>query len=188
MNVSKRVEMHFNRLIAAAEDGELDLVTSALLGQPGLVDAEDELGATLLHRAAQFGRASIVELLLRSGANPNRKDRKRWTPLHNASTGYEQHIPCMCLLLRAGSTVEARTTQLATPLMICVEYSNLAGLALLLGCGARVDWQDKRGRDALAIAEHVLERARGKSFVKQREDLAVMIEMIKAFMPRDPIV
>lgn len=173
--------MDFDRLLAAAEEGKYALLAKNLSKQPNLVDHADENGWTLLHRAALRGQTRVVELLLSNGADPNKSDKKRWIALHWASTGYVEHLPSMCLLLRAGSQLEARTTELQTPLMVCAEYSNIDGFALLLGRGARLDWKNKRKRDARAILERALEHSHHRKFAQQRADLKVMIAMIDAY-------
>lgn len=173
-------KMEFDNLLAAAEDGKYALLSGELYRDRTLVNAADQNGWTLLHRAAIFGQTRIIRLLLSHGANPNTPDNKRWIPLHCASTGYAAHLPSMCLLLRAGSRLEARTTHLLTPLMVCAEHSNMDGFAFLLGSGAKIDWRDRRKRDARAIASRQLEHSKGREYAQQREDLNLIIEMIDA--------
>lgn len=58
-------------LFEAIENGQADVV-KYLLSQganPDKVDRTEHNGMTLLHFAARYGRANIVEILLRAGAN-----------------------------------------------------------------------------------------------------------------------
>jgi ankyrin repeat protein len=57
------------------------VVTQILLSTPGIeIDAQNSNGQTPLHVACSRGSWSVVRVLLRSGANPNSKDRRGLTP------------------------------------------------------------------------------------------------------------
>lgn len=144
------------RLIIAAEDGDVKTVAKLIEEDPGLVNAaEPEFGWTALHRAVRFGHTRLVRLLLKSGANPGQRDHKRNTPLHDAATGHEYTLPSMVQLVEAGSPIESRNIYWESPLHVAVHHSNLPGLTFLLERGARTDWRDRHGLDALGMAEYV---------------------------------
>ena len=46
--------------------------------------AHPESGWTLLHNAAELGNLSLIEALVKSGANLNARNHQGWTPLHLA--------------------------------------------------------------------------------------------------------
>ncbi len=76
-------------------------------------------GATALHQAVFRGNDEVVELLLRSGADPNIGDRIGATPLFYAIwTGQERMVE---LLLSAGANIELRDHVGISPL----EHSKL---------------------------------------------------------------
>lgn len=57
----------------------------ALLGkEPRLVRVQDKMDRTPLHIAAQCGRANVVDLLIKAGADVNAKAYSNFTPLHFA--------------------------------------------------------------------------------------------------------
>lgn len=58
-------------------------------------------GSSLLAAAAQCGRVDTMELLLRRGANPNRKDEEGFTPLMHAVLS--DHVPAVRLLMSHGA-------------------------------------------------------------------------------------
>src|SRR5262245_688578 len=59
-------------------------VKTALAKDGRLVAAKDKMERTPLHVAAQCGRANIVDLLVKSGADVNAKAFSGFTPLHFA--------------------------------------------------------------------------------------------------------
>ena len=73
-------------------------------------------GRTPLHIAAWQGHTSMVELLLRYGADVNAVDREQRTPLQ--SSAWQGHESVVWLLLKAGARGEQPCSQRATPLSI----------------------------------------------------------------------
>jgi ankyrin repeat protein len=63
-----------DRLIEAAQSGDLECVNSLLDKDRQLAGEKDESGATALHYAALNAHRSIVELLVERGANVNSRD------------------------------------------------------------------------------------------------------------------
>lgn len=67
------------------------------------VNARDDFGDTLLHKAAQFGHIELASLLLERGADVNPRNERDKTPLHYAvSWGHAE----MADLLRRHGGVE----------------------------------------------------------------------------------
>ncbi|CAK9832043.1 Ankyrin repeat domain-containing protein 39 [Anthophora retusa] len=74
----------YTALHYAARNGHYD-ICKMLLENNAAVNAHTRCGhATALHRAAMQDHASIVELLLKFGANPNLQDVDGFTALHKA--------------------------------------------------------------------------------------------------------
>lgn len=67
-----------------------------------VVDELDELGLASIHWAADSGHTNIIELLLKNGADINRKDVDGQTALHYAASC--DHVNCVKFLLRKGAT------------------------------------------------------------------------------------
>jgi RNA polymerase sigma-70 factor (ECF subfamily) len=91
----------FSSLPAAAEESELTTIELMLVDGVD-IDAQNEVGQTLLHWAVQQGRADAVELLIRHGAALDIQDKSGHTPLRTAvEHGY---VEIAQLLRRHGAT------------------------------------------------------------------------------------
>ena len=67
------------------------------------VDTADVHGMTPLHKAAVQGHASVVESLLRAGANANAPAADGSTPLHMAA--HKGHSAALAALIASGGDV-----------------------------------------------------------------------------------
>ena len=66
----------FERLIAAAEKGNVDEVRAVLRDHAEFINQKDSTGATALHYAAFGGHRSVVQELVKQGADVNARDNK----------------------------------------------------------------------------------------------------------------
>jgi len=85
---------------------------------------------TPLHRAAEQGRADLVETLALQGIDLNARDSEGKTPLHLATAG--GHLEAMRKLVGMGASPVIRDNDIVTPLHIAAEKSNLDALDFLL--------------------------------------------------------
>lgn len=69
------------QLFTACEEGDVDAVRALAPGASAHLDAWGPDGDTLLHTAAVYGFADVVEELLRCGASPSVKDENQGTAL-----------------------------------------------------------------------------------------------------------
>ncbi|GLG94354.1 Protein of unknown function, partial [Gryllus bimaculatus] len=75
-------------LLQAARDGDMTRLEALLdEGRCEVNAACGVSGGTVAHWAALRGRADLLRLLLRRGADARRRDAARWTPLHAAAFG-----------------------------------------------------------------------------------------------------
>jgi ankyrin repeat protein len=122
--------------VQAAEDGNWDFVTACL---------DDDLSPnthfeleTALHKAAKFGHAQVVRLLLTRGAYPSPEASNGLTPLHLASC-YNQ-VECVQLLIASGADVNAHGHGYFgpgfPPAYFAAQRGSLEALEMLLHAGA----------------------------------------------------
>lgn len=124
-----------NKLGRLAEKGRIDELRAELKTAPdGAIDQRDANGFTPLQHACSEGHASIVQLLLDEGANPNVRNIDGETALHlAASIGY-QH--CAETLVRAGARTSLRTKAGKTALDLATQMGHEHVVALLEGADA----------------------------------------------------
>ncbi|CAG0926278.1 unnamed protein product, partial [Notodromas monacha] len=93
----------------AAAVGDYQKIKFFLSRSRLVLDASD-LGYTAVHFAAAYGRAKILETLIKAGADPNALNRKNdVTPLHLASA--YGHPQCVRILLDNGADHRLLTTR-----------------------------------------------------------------------------
>jgi ankyrin repeat protein len=134
-------------MIASGHPILLDYVQEKLTRDPSLTQ-ERYAGRTLLHAASAAGSLSMVELLLRLGADPNAADGGGHTPLY--SVGNE----CVAsgggnvvrALVRAGANVDAHDgVKHCTALHMAARRGNAEVAEALLACGADIEARDSLG-------------------------------------------
>ncbi len=64
----------FENLIEAAKQGAIEDVRTIVQGHPELINKKDKLGATALHYAAFGGHRTVVQFLVKEGAEINACD------------------------------------------------------------------------------------------------------------------
>ena len=123
-----------------------------LEAQPELVGGRFG-GRTLLHVAAAAGCLSIVESLLRLGADADVQTDLGHTPLYCAANGGGTG-DVVRALIRAGARVDACDgVQRCTPLHMAARRGNVEVAEALLQCGASIGVRDRRGDTPLRRAE-----------------------------------
>lgn len=111
------------------------LIAAALLAVPMFgADVADASGSTPLLIAASNNDTAQVKSLLKSGANPNVKNKLNTTPLLEAA--FNANTEAIKALLDAGADPNTAGSDGQTPLMVIARGSNVAAAKLLLDKGA----------------------------------------------------
>jgi len=93
------------------------------------VNAENNMGRTALHLAAQAGRADNVAVLIEHGAQLDAKEKGAGrTPMHYAAEN--AHTDVVRLLIDKGADINALDYLAHTPLYWATVKANKAGLPL----------------------------------------------------------
>lgn len=143
---------------------------AALSGQESMVqifldyDCEIDKGTyqaqqTALQFAVQFGNVAVAELLLREGADIDRRCERGKTALHWAAQGNRvfnsEPAPGIALLLECGADINVQDYWGNTPLHVlaqCYLGGACDAVKLLLENGIGIDVQNKKGKTALHLA------------------------------------
>lgn len=126
-------------------------------------------GETPLHLAARFSRPTAARRLLEAGANPNQPDRAGRTPLHTAVAADAREV-CQLLLASRQTSVDARTEDGTTPLMLAARLAVEDLVEELIAARADVGARDKRGKTALHWAAAVNNARAARSLLQAGAD------------------
>jgi truncated hemoglobin YjbI len=141
-------------MIGTSHSGMLDYVRGKLVEDPALI-RERYNGRTLLHVVSAAGNVSLVELVLRLGADPNAADGGDHPPLY--SVGNECRTPggpgVVRALVAAGANVNANGgVKRCTALHMAARRGSVEIAQALLDCGADIEAQDSLGETPLRRA------------------------------------
>lgn len=87
----------------AAVDADVPALIEQALGDKVDVNARSRTGETALHLTTEYGRAEVLELLLRAKADPNVADGNGKLPIEDLAYGDSER--CVRMLIAAGSKV-----------------------------------------------------------------------------------
>lgn len=121
-----------------------------------LTPEEEDFSGRLLHQAALWDNAELLEDLLRGDQLSNMNSQDSWgrTPLHAAAT--TDNSTCLRILLQAGADPNipcGPRGDSRTPLHVCSEHGFVNNIVLLVQNGADLMAKDANGLTALDIAE-----------------------------------
>jgi len=160
---SSRIEQ-LHQFFNAAKVGDVNTLTEILSENPVLVYEKDIVhGTTALIYASIYGQEASVELLLKNGADPNRRNKHKSSPLQCAS--YEGWLVIVAMLLRKGADPNRRGRDGRTPMYCASLKGHLEIVRILLENGAN---PNKRNLDFFykEIPLHAASRAGYTEIVK----------------------
>lgn len=141
-------------IFEAAVTGNDAKASKLLVADKSLANAVSPDGWSVLALAARFGQETIVEVLLRHGAQPNTPAKldPQPFPLHTAAGG--KHTGCAQLLLDAGAEANCVDANGWTPLHFAAKTGNLDLVHILVNVfGAELNPRTKDGKTPLAVAK-----------------------------------
>lgn len=125
---SRKVSFSNQSMLHSAVSRDDVAELSDLIDNNGIdLDLPDEVGMTMLHRAAVDGSHRCLSFLLSRGAHVDVTDHEGWTPLHDAV--FHGQTRCAFCLLSAGADVEAETKNFLKP----IEMAASEDMVLLVG-------------------------------------------------------
>ena len=114
------------------------------------VKARDAEGKTALMKAAELGKAQVINKLVERGADMNARDKYGFTSLMIAASKGE--VESIEALVRSGADVNARNNDGSTSLMIAASEGEVESIEALVRSGADVNAWKNDGSTALMIA------------------------------------
>ncbi|XP_028966676.1 poly [ADP-ribose] polymerase tankyrase-1 [Galendromus occidentalis] len=141
------------QLLEASKAGDIDIVEGILNLRPDLVNCRDVDGrqSTPLHFAAGYNRVSVVECLLKTGADVHAKDKGGLVPLHNACS--YGHYEVALLLVKHGAYVNVTDLWKFSPLHEAAAKGKYDIVKLLLSHGADPAKKNRDGHTPLDLVK-----------------------------------
>ncbi|MGN6368781.1 MAG: ankyrin repeat domain-containing protein [Phycisphaerae bacterium] len=131
--------------------GSFKDLNELLASDPSLVRKTHRFGMTPLHWVVTEDRPDVIQLLLKSGANPNAADDRGMTPMHLA-----QGTRNIAVLLENGGNPNAQSKDGSTPLHVWAaegeDTGSLENMAALLAAGADPNIKDNDEKTPLDYA------------------------------------
>lgn len=157
-------------LLVAVRLDDPELV-QILLDAGALIDVKGR-GYTPLGLAARNNNLAILRLLLRAGADLDRKSDDGDFPLHGAVRA--GHADAVKLLLSARPDLLRFDREGLSPLALAAAYGNEKIVAMLLDAGAPVEWGDKQQRSPLWWALYRNQQDLARYLVKRGAKVGTM--------------
>ena len=134
------------KLLAAVKNNNFFKVEELLNKKVG-PNIRDMVGRHILNYAAVRGNPQIIEILLKSGSDPNQAEYEGYTALMSVN-----NPEIVRLLLKYGAKVDAKYTNGWTALMFSASEGDKEVVKILLNSGADQNIIDNIGRNAIVLA------------------------------------
>ena len=144
------VDPAVNVLIDAIRERRTDNVTAMLVANPKLAGTPDALGASAVHYAAACGDKRILQAVLATRPDVDRKDRSGRTPLFYACD--QTLLDNMTMLIANRAHVNVVDARGMTPLLIVCEKGKPQMAQALIAAGANIAAANPQGMNAILFA------------------------------------
>jgi ankyrin repeat protein len=168
------------------DESEIALQTDSLWGVKALLDnkadvtAQDNLGRTALHQAAEEGNWELVKILIDRNADIDARDSCGRTPLHCAGGWLWDDSEALIVietLLDAGADITARDDTGGTALhCAAAEILHKGVTKALLEAKADITAQDNMGRTALHLAAGTGNLEAVKELLEAKADIVTVLD------------
>eukprot|EP00026_Physarum_polycephalum_P014081 Phypoly_transcript_14555.p1 GENE.Phypoly_transcript_14555~~Phypoly_transcript_14555.p1 ORF type:complete len:182 (+),score=41.93 Phypoly_transcript_14555:394-939(+) len=138
-------------IMDAVVNGDLTKVQSLIAVDHTLVNSKDYYTMTPLHFAARTGDKSILEFLLREGAEIEAENNFAITPVHEAVRNGNAEV--LEILLRNKADVNCTDLDENTPLHMAVLFEDTECAKILLDNGANFKVKNNRDESPFDMAE-----------------------------------
>lgn len=119
-----------NRVLSAAESGNLDILKRLISADSHLVNCRDADNYTPLHRACYNNHTEVIKYLLENGADISAKSREGWEPLHSAV--HWGQTEAAALLIEAGADINCKSNSGLAPVHLAAQQNIRPLLELFL--------------------------------------------------------
>jgi uncharacterized protein len=144
-----KLTLHIAAMVGLAEQVERIILDAG--SEAGTVVNADYYGWTPLHLASNKGRPAAVLVLLKYGADVNRKDSSGYSAMHKAA--YDNYADVVKMLhLQGNADLNTQSHGGETALLVAVARNSVETVQYLLQHGANATIKDKYGTEALTLA------------------------------------
>ena len=167
--------------MAAATDGNKELVKILLDRKDIDVNAITSRGRTALTGASSRGQSEIVEILIKAGADVNIKNAQNQNALNmamgNSSINEKKYRDTVQLLLQSKIDMNNKNDDGQTALMEASERGKKDLVEMLINAGADIHIRNKKGYTALTLVLSILRNPLEFHNLKDYTDIAGMLKI-----------
>lgn len=193
--------LRYSPLHHAAKRNLTEIVTALLTTKNSIkvdVDCPNAFGVTPLMLVSKTGNESMINLLIKHGANVNSIDLNGMSPLFHAIKA--NHVHLIKVLKQHGADLNIQDEYGFTPLLFCIQKWKQEAIISLLGNGADVNIGNKRTGYPLnlliqldkpklvkkILKDEVIKHKGAKTIVRKAADLSTLTDTDRDYIKNLP--